>query len=453
LFVLGLAVFFTALAVRLFPRREFDPIRIIQRLGPLSLVKTGWRLLPYAAAPCVIGVALYLEVYQGYGGDSQKKAQKDYWRKNLATWKDALLPAITAIDIDCDLQPDKGRFQMKGSFALRNHHDKPLAQVPVTGSPFWENLTWTLDDAEYKPEFREHLYVFTPPQPLPAGGVMHIGFSYEGEVPKGISKNGAGSMEFIEPGGVVLTSFTPLWVPVLGYIEEIGVDDDNHYESKVYPPGWYEGITEPLFGSSTTFTTRIRATAPEAYTINSVGTCLQNEVKDGRRTVVWESDEPVRFFNLVAGRWAVRKGAGTAIYYDPRHPYNVDEMLEGLEAARRYYSEWFFPYPWRELKLSEFPNLADYAQGFPTNITFSEGIGFLTKSDARTNAAFVIAAHESAHQWWGNILTPGKGPGGNILAEGMAHFSTILLCTHRILQAHRRKIRRKPAQGLGTSAQ
>ncbi len=39
----------------------------------------------------------------------------------------------------------------------------------------------------------------------------------------------------------------------------------------------------------------------------------------------------------------------------------------------------------------------------------------------------MVTAHEAAHQWWGNILMPGKGPGGNILSEGMAHFSTILL--------------------------
>src|SRR5262249_4170217 len=31
------------------------------------------------------------------------------------------------------------------------------------------------------------------------------------------------------------------------------------------------------------------------------------------------------------------------------------------------------------------------------------------------------------HQWWGNLLLPGKGPGGNILAEGMANYSSILL--------------------------
>jgi aminopeptidase N len=39
----------------------------------------------------------------------------------------------------------------------------------------------------------------------------------------------------------------------------------------------------------------------------------------------------------------------------------------------------------------------------------------------------MVTAHESAHQWWGNLLTPGKGPGGDLLSEGMAHFSTMLL--------------------------
>ncbi|MGH7741593.1 MAG: hypothetical protein ACRENS_06170, partial [Candidatus Eiseniibacteriota bacterium] len=31
-------------------------------------------------------------------------------------------------------------------------------------------------------------------------------------------------------------------------------------------------------------------------------------------------------------------------------------------------------------------------------------------------------------QWWPNIAMAGAGPGGDVLSEGMAHFSTILLC-------------------------
>jgi aminopeptidase N len=158
-----------------------------------------------------------------------------------------------------------------------------------------------------------------------------------------------------------------------------------------------------------------------------VGTRVSDTVKDGLRTSVWESDHPVRFFNVVGGRWKEKRGTGTVIYYHPEHGYNIGEMSAALDASRRWYSEWFHPFPWRELKLSEFPNLAGYAQGFPTNITFSEGIGFLTESDVKTDAVFLVTAHETAHQWWGNLLTPGKGPGGNILSEGTSHFSTLLL--------------------------
>jgi ABC-2 type transport system permease protein len=189
----------------------------------------------------------------------------------------------------------------------------------------------------------------------------------------------------------------------------------------------YQGRTEVLFGVGNPFTTRISVTGPEDYVFNSVGTRVSDEVKDGRRTVVWKSDHPVRLFNVVGGRWDVRRGKGTVIFHHPGHPYNIAEMSAALDASRRWYSEWFYPFPWSELKLSEFPNLATYAQGFPTNITFSEGIGFLTKSDVKTDAVFLVTAHEAAHQWWGNILTPGKGPGANILSEGMSHFSTALL--------------------------
>src|SRR5262249_3858500 len=58
---------------------------------------------------------------------------------------------------------------------------------------------------------------------------------------------------------------------------------------------------------------------------------------------------------------------------------------------------------------------------------FSESIGFLTRQEKTGNAPFTVTAHEAAHQWWGNMLLPGKGPGGDLLSEGMSHFSTILL--------------------------
>ena len=234
-------------------------------------------------------------------------------------------------------------------------------------------------------------------------------------------------MEFILPSGVVLTSFNLGIVPTLGFRDDIGIEDDNRFEAKEYREDFFEGQTDSFTGARSPFTTHIKITGPAQFTYNSVGVKTGETEDAGRRTVVWESDHPVSFFNVVAGRWDVKRGAGTAVFYHPGHPYNVDEILGCLDASRKYYSEWFFPYPWKELKLSEFPALATYAQGFPTNISFSEGVGFLTANSPEIHFAFEITAHEAAHQWWGNIISPGKGPGGNILSEGMAHFSTILL--------------------------
>lgn len=428
LFVLSLTALFTALAVRFFPRRAADGVRTIHRLQPPALADGIWKLSPFLLGPIVLGMVLYVQIQRGYEGGPAEKRAKDYWMQNLATWKDAPLPTLREVEMDLTLEPEKSWLKARGSYLLVNDLEKPLPAFPLTVGPHWEHRTWTLDGQDYKPEDRTGLIVIRPPAPLPPGGSVRVGFAYDGTFPKGISRNGGRMEEFILPSGVVLTSFTPTFAPVLGYMEEMGVKkDENRYEPRVYPDDFYLGNTEPIYGSAGSFTTRIAVTVPEGYRANSVGVLAGEETKGGKRTFRWESDHPVRFFNVVAGKWAQRRGQGTAVFYHPAHTYNIDEIVTAIDASRKYYSEWFHPYPWTELKLSEFPDLARYAQGFPTNITFSEGIGFLTKSDPRTNAAFFVTAHESAHQWWGNLLTPGKGPGGNVVAEGMAQCSSAFL--------------------------
>ena len=425
-FALALALFFIAVAVRAFDRRQADPINTLHRLQGAQAARSLLRLAPFALAPLVLGIVLGLAVLDGLQGGNREKKARDYWKQNLATWKDAPQPALAGVDLDLKLEPERSGFHSRGTYELVNDRNAPLSRFALTGGQHWKNVKWTMAGRPYEPEDRSGLYVFKTP--LAPGGRVRVGFEMDGQFPDGITKNGGGLPEFILPSGVVLTSFRPTFVPMVGYDEERGIKEgENDYEPRVYPDDFYKGQTDSLFGLNRAFRTRVSITGPAAYTWNSVGTRVSDAVKNGLRTSVWESDHPVRFFNVVGGRWKERRGHGTAIYYHPEHEYNVGEMIAAFDASRRWYSEWFHPFPWRELKLSEFPNLAGYAQGFPTNITFSEGIGFLTESDVKTDAVFLVTAHETAHQWWGNLLTPGKGPGGNILSEGTSHFSTLLL--------------------------
>jgi aminopeptidase N len=185
---------------------------------------------------------------------------------------------------------------------------------------------------------------------------------------------------------------------------------------------------------------------PESWTLNSVGTIKESTVREGRKRVVWKTESPVRFFNIVGGPLTQVEGADVKVFHDDRTSDNVKTMVEALAAARRRYSEWFGPYPWHDLKLTQFPGLAGYAQGFPGNISFSEAIGFLTlpsKGEESLDSAFYVVAHESGHQWWGNIVTPGQGPGGNIVSEGIANFSAAMLMHHERGEAQRRVLLRR----------
>ena len=425
--VIGAAIFLIVLAVRLFHRRGADGVRTVHRLAPKQLFRSALGLAPYAIIPLALWVALLFQVSQGPGGGAMKKEAKDYWAKNLKTWLDAPLPDIARADIALKLDPAKSGMESRGSMVFKNPFDKPMTGIPLTGGLEWKDVTWTMNGDSAKPEDSKRLYVFTPPKPLAKGDSVTIGWKFHSRFPNGISKNGGNLEEFVLPSGVVLTGFTPSFMPVVGFMEDVGETKDNKTEPRKYPRDYWQGITPAGYGATAWFPARVTVTAPAEYTLNSDGVCTAQAVKDGWRTQVWETDHPVKLLNVVCGRWKVKQGNGTTIYYHPGHTYNVDVMSATLDAARRWYSEWFQPYPWRELKLSEFPGLAGYAQGFGTNITFSENIGFLTRNDAKTNATFLVTAHEAAHQWWGNIVTPARGPGGDFLSEAMSHFSTMLL--------------------------
>jgi ABC-2 type transport system permease protein len=427
LLVLSLAALFAWVAVRFLNRRDRDRLHPVLRPAERrrTLLTAGALALP----PLILGFTLRGEVNRGFQGAAVEKEHKDYWQKNLNTWTGQPLPFVTRVEMDLDLDPDHRSFRAGGFYDLQNQKDRPLYWFPVTGGTHWRELSWTMDGQPYRPEDRSHLYVFRLARPLTPGASVRLGFRYRGTILPGISKNGGNLPlgEFLLPSGAILTGRNPNFVPKIGFDPKIGVDDENRSEPRIYPPHFYDGITEADLDRSA-FLQRIRITSPADYIVNSTGALTAETVRNGRRTRLWESDYPVRVFNIAAGRhWAVKRGPGTAVFYYPGHPYNVDSLLEALNGARRYYAQWYMPYPWRELRLNEFPNYAGYARGNATNIFFSEGAGFLAQRLPDNDAAFTIAAHESAHQWWGHIMAPGEGPGGIVLAEGAAHFATMML--------------------------
>lgn len=407
--------------------RRGDPLDGERR--PAAWVRRLWPAAIPATTAAMLAFMLWGEVHGGFQGDAARERLENYWRMNFETFRDAELPELAHVDLELDLEPAEHRFDAAGSYVLVNRTGAPLPWIPLSGGLFWEGLEWTVDGRPAAPENRAGLYLFRLDEPLAIGQTLELGFRYSGVLPKGPTRNGIapGTFEFLLPAGVVVTARNPDFVPVVGFVGGRGVDADNRTEPRIHPPEFHLGETSGETDRSS-FTHRLEIRAPAEYTVNSTGILEGVAEEDGRKIWIWISDAPLRVWNIIAGRYEVARGDhGTAVYYDPHHGTNVRTMLDALEGARRYYSEWFHPYPWEELRLSEFPAVSVYARGNATNIFFSEGLGFTTAPGGRVDLPFGIAAHEAAHSWWGHIVANGDGPGGIVISEGGAHFATLML--------------------------
>ncbi len=461
LLVLTLAFFLVVVTLRIWPRRTPDLRAMADRLRPWHLLKAT--AFPLLAAVPVAALATYagLEVRNGFEGAPSRDAQKAYWRRNSSTWEGAPVPALDRVEGEVKLHPETRSLEVAATYVLRNPHSAPMAELPITVGSHLSTSNWTIGGIPTDPEQRDQdlpcienrngLYVIRPARPLDRDATVTVSFKLKGELPKGWSRSGAGAGEFLLPSGVVLTSFSPSFLPVVGFAEGVGVTEDNQRDAKDYPIDHWKSRVDPAFGPAWATQVRLAVEGPADWTINVVGVEKESTTVDGRKRTVWETEHPVRFFNIVGGPLAVKHGDQAEIFYSSRTPHNVETMVKALAVSRQRYTAWFGEYPWTNLRVTQFPALADYAQGFPGNISFSEGIGFLSRPVSTDEAAegtavdiaFYIVAHEAAHQWWGNIVMPGRGPGGNIISEGLAEFSAAMLMHHDLGPAQATALRRR----------
>ena len=149
---------------------------------------------PGSSSRSFAGIWLALDVGWGHEGGAAKKQEKDYWRKNLATYRDAKVPDLKHVDArPRPLSRARAVTTSRERTTWSTPSEQPLDEILLTGGPHWEKLAWTMDGEPCAPKNSAGLYVFTPPKgALAPGEIVRIGFEHEGTFPRGISKNGGG---------------------------------------------------------------------------------------------------------------------------------------------------------------------------------------------------------------------------------------------------------------------
>ena len=364
---------------------------------------------------------LVARVARGPDGSSTISRSHAYWQRNAETWGHALPPRVRHMALDLVLEPAMGEMYVVGEYLI----DAAAAQQvwPMTVGTGFGTITWTLDGQPVTSHDRAGLHLIQLPSIRAA--THRLGFRYRVRLPADDHRDGRIGANFIRAESVLLDTLGTDFLPTPGFVSGRGVTHANRSDARTLTEA--EARATPAIGYRYAFTSHVRIDVPQGYIANSVGTRTGARHAAGRSSYTFENREPVRALNVVAAQWSVRKVEGAAVYFHPQHAAHVTEILATLVAARRWFSEWYAPDPWPELRVSEFAALITRAQGFPSNLTLSEDMGFTTATAPDERLPTIIVAHEAAHQWWGNLLTPAAAPGADVLIESMANHATLRL--------------------------
>jgi len=138
----------------------------------------------------------------------------------------------------------------------------------------------------------------------------------------------------------------------------------------------------------------------------------------------------------------------------------LQELASEIATAFEYMASRFGPPPLRSLTVSPIPGT--FGQGFP-GLVYLSTVAYLRPEDRPASASGeyqqtfysdILAAHEVAHQWWGNAVYS-QGAQNGWLMEALANYSSLLYLEKRrgaraldsVLATYRKRLLREASNG------
>ena len=171
---------------------------------------------------------------------------------------------------------------------------------------------------------------------------------------------------------------------------------------------------------------------PERYRVASAGTLTEERVEDDTRIMRWVTSDPVRSMAFHMGELDVTEVERDAlpamtIYSNDNHvglaPRNREKTVDDLSDSIRLYTEYFGPFPFESLHVSE--TVTQSGQAFAGLLLLS----YQTFGSMDTGEAELFRAHEVAHQWWGSAVD-WESYRDQWMSEGFAQYAAALYTLH-----------------------
>lgn len=299
------------------------------------------------------------------------------------------------------------------------------------------------------------------PEPLQAGKKLELNFVYGGDV---LSEAG---------GGLLYVGARGIWYPNRGMA---AANFDLRFR---YPAGWSLLATgtrvstdedteaeQPVAGKSSRWTTKI----PIPVAGFNLGKYFRAEARATDAIVeTYAAAGLERAFPKPPPEEAVAVPRVPPILPPPRESLpvlappvsparNAQFVADNAARAINFYSERFGPYPFGTLRLTQMPG--PLSQGWPGLVFLSsfsfllpEQLAHLQSDPVDELLSRQVTAHETAHQWWGDLVF-WRGYRDQWLFEGLANYCSLMILEtqnpagfHRVMSRYRDNLLQKNKAG------
>ena len=417
---------------RLQPRLAAIPRRLRGATGVVAL----------AAAVVFVATGAFVFMNTNVWNDHRTSLDEERW---LADYEKALLPfekvpqpTIATVKLEVDLKPHEATATTRGVYEIQNRTDRPLREIHVRFDRDLKVAALSIQGARPKKTFDRFNYrIFAFDSPMAPGETRTMSFS---TVRKQMGFKNSGNDTRLVDNGTFLNDQE--LAPGLGMTRDgLMKDRAKRRKYKLPPPPRPAALGDPaaaahngLRQDSDWVTADITVTTDADQTPIAPGYKVSDVTAGGRRTARFRTEAPIlHFFSIQSARYAVKtetyKGIELSIYYDAKHPWNIDRMNRSMKASLDYYQANFSPYQFRQLRYLEFPGYADFAQSFANTIPWSENLGFVAdyKDPTKIDMVTYVGAHEIGHQWWAHQLIGADEQGSSAMAETLAQYSALMV--------------------------
>lgn len=359
------------------------------------------------------------------------------YEKTLLKYETLPQPKVTDVTLNVALYPERPEAVTNGLYVIQNKTDAPIRELHVRFDRELHVDALSVEGARPRKTYDRFNYrIFAFDTPMAPGERRRVSFTTRrGQRGFRNSRN----EQRVNANGTFLNNAEIS--PMLGMSRDMLLTDRAKRRkyglpSDLRPPKLEDQAARQfsLFRKDSDFVNADLTISTVAdQTPIAPGYEVSDHVQDGRRTARFKSEAPMNhFFSIQSARYAIKrqtyKGVDLAVYYHPAHVWNVDRMIAALKVGLDYDQANFGSYQFRQVRIQEFPDYAQFAQSFANTIPYSEGIGFIYKQTdpAKIDMVTYVTAHELGHQWWGHQVVSSDQQGAAMPVETLAQYSALM---------------------------